>query len=412
MKVLQINTWDTRGGAAKVAASLKRKLEENGIGSPMFVRDKFTKNQNVYEIRRNGFLTSALSKMTGKNIPSRLASKLSYLLANDLTLASSDQLLTTDVFKQADLVHCHNIHGNYLNLHTLKKISRVKPTLWTLHDMWAVTPHCANSFDPDPDEHGFYRCESRKDYPPIAWKNENRLKRIKEKIYRESDLHLVVPSVWLKEKIAKSVLKDKPVTVIYNGVNTNTFSPADDREILRRQLSLPTDKRIILFVGKSSPLEGLDFFTQVIKHCKNDFYFIAIGPEKTESPGIFHVPFIHKEEELAMYYAASDLLVYPSIADNCPLVVLEAMSSGLPVVSFHTGGIPELIRHKETGYVAGYKDIEDLINGIRLILGLSERQYKQYCRKSREIALSSFSIEKMAFDYIALYRKIINHVHA
>src|SRR3989338_4442165 len=170
MRILQINTIDKRGGAAKVSYSLKKELEKRGHETSMFVGRKYSDEKNIK-------LLNDVSSFSNK-----VRRKLSYWLANDIDVFFSDHILKTEEFKKADIVHCHNLHSNYFNLRTLEKISRIKPAIWTFHDMWPITAHCAHSFDGNLKKNGFFACPSLDIPPAIAWHNEKYLEKRKNKI--------------------------------------------------------------------------------------------------------------------------------------------------------------------------------------------------------------------------------------
>ena len=199
MNILQINTIDKKGGAAKVASSLKQELGKRGHTTSVFVGRKYSDENNIK-------LLNDAHSVSGK-----IRRKLAYWLANDIDIFSSDHILKTPEFKNADIVHCHNLHSNYFNLVTLEKMATIKPVVWTFHDMWPITAHCAHSFDGKLKKSGFFSCPSLDIYPPIAWHNEKYLENKKAKIYSNSNFHIVTPSKWLAEKIGQSILKDKPI---------------------------------------------------------------------------------------------------------------------------------------------------------------------------------------------------------
>jgi len=212
-------------------------------------------------------------------------------------------------------------------------------------------------------------------------------------------------------------LKDKPISVIYNGVDTNIFKPLrSDLHKLRSDLGLPQDKRIILIVakkGQSNPWKGGNYAQEVIKTLKNrpDAFFVDLGGDTNKTAkNVKTVSFIASQETLAKYYSSADILLYPSIADNCPLVVLEAMACGLPVVSFNTGGIPELIEHKTNGYIAEYKNQNDIEAGIKYILDIPLQESEKMRPYSINKIKNGFTLEKMAEKYLNLYLSISSNL--
>ncbi len=399
MNILQINTSDTRGGAGKVAYLLKNELAKMGHQTSFLVSRKYSEDDDVKLIRPYS------------NLRRRILKKLSYYLANDLDLFPSGNILRMQEFKNADIIHCHNLHTNYFNLNLMRKISAVKPVIWTFHDMWPITAHCAHAFDGELKKNGFFTCPSLDIYPPIAWHNERYLEKRKREIYQRSNFYIVTPSKWLADKVSQSVLRDKSISVIYNGVDTDIFRPYP-KSLCRKDLGLPQDKKIVLIVakkGKLNPWKGGNYAESVKEFFADNpnHYFINLGgiENKTEANARI-VSYVSDPEILAKFYSAADILLYPSIADNCPLVILEAIACGLPAVSFNTGGIPELIEHKKTGYIAAYRDSEDLKNGLELMLRLSPEELKKMSDISRENAVVKFNIKIMAGKYAALYQSV------
>ncbi|MEK7507172.1 MAG: glycosyltransferase [Patescibacteria group bacterium] len=402
MNVLQINTTDARGGAAKVAYLLKIESEKRGHTTSMFVGRKYSDNEKVY-------LLNDVQSFTGK-----IRRKLAYYLANDIDVFSSDHILKTEEFKKADVIHCHNLHSNYFNLGTLEKISRFKPVVWTFHDMWPITAHCAHAFDGKLKESGFFTCPNLDIYPPIAWHNEKYLEKRRKQIYEKSNFHIVTPSKWLGDKVGLSILKDKPLTVIYNGIDTEVFKPIPQAKA-RLDIGLPLNKKIVLTVakrGKFNLWKGGGYAQEIINSSRDrsDLYFVNLGGNGNDhlQTNIKTVSYVKDETLLAKYYSAANVLLYPSIADNCPLVVLEAQACGLPVIAFNTGGIPELIEHQKTGFIADYKNLDDLKTGLNFILNLNDIQIKNFREDSVKNIADNFSKELMVNSYIQLYQKEVS----
>lgn len=406
MNILQINTADTKGGAGKIAYCLQNELKKQGHESALLVSRKYSQDDNVRLIRPNN------------NLRRRILKKLTYYLADDLDFFPSEHVLKMPEFKTADIVHCHNLHTNYFNLSTLEKISALKPVVWTFHDMWPLTAHCAHAFDGALKENRFFTCPRLDIYPPIAWHNEKYLENKKAKIYANSNFHIVTPSKWLADKVSQSVLKDKPLSVIYNGIDTSVFRPYN-RTNCRQELNLPQDRPVALIVAKggaSNPWKGVTYAQEIIKaftghsvaHSGSNIpFFVNLGGETGQTgQNLKSVGYIADRETLAKYYSAADMLLYPSIADNCPIVVLEAMACGLPIVSFNTGGIPELVEHKVNGYIAEYKNANDLKNGLEYLLNLSSQEIEKMRQYSIEKVKDGFTVEKMAEQYLKLYGRV------
>lgn len=425
LNILQIGTMDNKGGAALVSYRLKQKLEKLGHTTSMFVKQKYSDDENIFLIEKQNKLFKILSKLsrkiTTKDIPNYIKNKTQSLLTNDIAFFNNKNLLNSKEFKNADIIHCHNLHGNYFNLKLLQKISKIKPVVWTLHDMWALTGHCSWAFTADWKEEcnkwqpGCKNCPNLKTYPRLLWDNTKYLFNKKKGIYQNSKLNIVVPSLWLKQKIEKSILKNQTIDLIYNGTDNITFKKFNKIEV-REKLNIPQDKKIIIFLasdGKNNIQKGWQYAKKIISHYKNneDILFLCIGGRKDDeqlnSGNIKYIKYIKDESLLAEYYSISDIFLFTSLAENFPLTILEAMSCGTPIVSFNIGGVKEAATHKQNGYIAEYQNTRDLINGIEYIFSLSNDELNKMSKDSMQKIKEKFTLDIMANNYLKLYEKII-----
>jgi Glycosyltransferase Family 4 len=189
MNVLIIGTTDALGGAAKISQDVREALESHGHTVAMFVADKVSDDTAVHIIPRSWW-----------------RKRLGFLLGTE-NIISTDWILKTPEFKDADIIHCHNLHGRFFNLNTLQKMSMLKPVIWTLHDEWALTPHCAYTLEGTAMKNGLYVCPSINTPPRLLWDNSARLAAERARIYAASKLHLVTPSHWLKERTENTMLR-------------------------------------------------------------------------------------------------------------------------------------------------------------------------------------------------------------
>jgi glycosyltransferase involved in cell wall biosynthesis len=395
MNILHINTIEKSGGAAVVASSLRAKLAERGYPGSMFVYDKESDHRSVRKLRR------VIPKF------------FHHLLANDLDLFFSGRILSTAEFKQADIVHCHNLHGWYFSLGTLKKISRLKPLVWTFHDEWPITPHCAYAYDGALAD-GFYQCPDRNLYPRIFWPNQKYLMWRKRSIYDRARFTIVTPSNWLFDRVRSSVLKTKEIRLIPNGIDTTIFKP-QDKSGARKVLDLPAGKKIVMFfaaAGFANIRKGgqqLLTIKDLLKR-REDVMYVCIGGDQDGQSDDGSVRFIKKidaKDLAAKYYAASDVFLLTSAAENFPLVTLEAMACGLPVASFDVGGVKEAITHGQEGYIARYGDAKDLAAGVEHMIGLNEADYSEMSGNCVKRVRENYTLDLMASKYLELYEELI-----
>ena len=393
--VLFINHLDQKGGAAKVCYRIFKYLQQKKINSYLMVRKKITDGKNVTVIKP---MYSENQQFLGG-----IQERRGWM---DMFHYSSFNLKNTPEFQAADVVHLHNLHKNYFSLLALPELSCLKPVIWTLHDMFAFTGRCMNSYDCSRWEQGCRECPHPDVEPKVLTDRSDLLWQLKKIIYQYSDIAIVCPSRWLQQKLAKSILKDKKSTLIYNGVDETVFKNHNKRKA-RKHLKLPNDKVILLFVaygGLKLKTKGGHLIENVLQRLAGrDILILGIGASGGSSPNLKALPYMEDEKELALYYAAADLFLYPSLADNFPLVVLESLSCGTPVISFNTGGIPEAVTHKKNGYIAEYNNIDDLVKGVEFFLE-NPLLMKKAGRNARRTVLEKFTLKRMIKNYWNLYR--------
>lgn len=398
-KILVIGTTDNKGGAAAVGWSIGEELRIRGFQINYLVSRKYTNSNNVEALDSTAFRSISLFWRYLRSL----------LTSNDIEYGHGQDILDHPWYKEADIIFCQNLHGSYFKLNTLARMSQDKKVFWTLHDMWAISGNCVYTSDPAVWKNGARAKVSIMEYPPMLWNNAKYLWTKKKEIYQDSpSLSIVVPSRWLGDKVKESILKDKDLTVIYNGINPEIFKPVDKTK-LRLKYNLPKDQRIVTFVaqgGGYDPRKGWNYIEQLAKVYEEDssILFMCIGGAKTgQVANILYVPNITNKNILAEHYGLSDVFLFTSLAENCPLVVLEAMSCGLPIVSFDVGGVPELVTHKVNGYIAKYKDGADLLLGLKWILGLSSSKYRVIVSTNRQKVIEKYSITKMVDEYEKLF---------
>jgi len=306
--------------------------------------------------------------------------------------------------KNADIIYLHWVLGGFLNLSSMEKLMQLnKPVVIVMHDMWAITGGCHHSFTCAKYISGCGNCpilpgQKEKD---LSFREFNK----KLKLYSKyENLFFVSPSRWLFDCAKKSMLtRDKPVFCIPNALDGTTYKPFE-KSVAKRILNIDPEETIIAFgaVAIDSPYKGLSFLLEALQLLhkqdlkKTSVLIFGSNYNKKIADAIpFKTRFMgHLTDDYAMVlmYNSADVLVVPSLADNLPTVVMEALSCGTPVVGFHVGGIPDLIDHLKNGYLARYKDAGDIAQGIlycieNKIMGkrLPEFEEDQVVRKHVEL---------------------------
>lgn len=272
-----------------------------------------------------------------------------------------------------DIIQLHTIHGSYINLPMLFRYIRTHRvrTVWTLHDCWSFTGGCPYFDIPDCDKwkSGCGGCPIYREYPKSMYDNTSVMYRRKKSLFTGiEDLHLVTPSAWLKELVGQSFLRDYPVRVINNGIDLSRFCPAESD--FRKKYGLQ-DKYVLLGVAFGwGERKGLDIWIKLAQELSDRYRIVLVGTNNSvDSVLPDNVLSVHRTQdvrELCEIYSAADLFVNPTREDNFPTVNIEALACGTPVLTFRTGGSPEII-DEHSGSVVEKDDFTALVSEIERI---------------------------------------------
>lgn len=416
MKILLINKSDKTGGAAVACKRLHNALNKSNIEAKLLVEEKKTQDKKVINLSKN----SARKKL---NFIRFIAERLYFLpheVSKDQRFAFSPAIAGQNIhnhpaFLKADIIHLHWFNQGFLSLNSLKKIIQSgKPIIWTLHDMWAFTGGCHYAGDCKNYKNNCGNCVFLKN--PHAQDLSYKTLKKKKEIFKNAKITFVTCSAWLKKEAeSSSLLQNSKIINIPNPIDTEEFYPKDKIEI-RKRLNLPKNKRLILFAAAniSDKRKGLNYLIdalhiyhsnnqhkglEIITFGKSDNQLLENLPYKVHPLGI-----LSKTEDIADAYNAADVFILPSLEDNLPNTIMEALACGTPVLAFRTGGIPEMIEHKKNGYIADYKSIEDLKTGLDFILNYPE---KEILRQNAIHKVKTEYLEKIVAEkYIEIYKEL------
>lgn len=419
MRVLIINTSERIGGAAIAANRLMEALKNNGIKTKMLVRDKQTDQISVVELKKSWwkvwqFIWERVVIWQANHF------KKHNLFAVDIANTGTN-ITALPEFTQADVIHLHWINQGMLSLTDIRRIIQSgKPIVWTMHDMWPFTGICHYAGDCDKYATQCHNCPqlykgSKKD---IAYRTFQK----KKKLFEGAQITFVACSRWLESLAKKSdLIKGQTITNIPNAINTNLFKPRDKKQA-REKCHLPQDKKLLLFgsVKITDKRKGIDYLVSACKQIASSYPdfskelgVVVFGNQAEQYASLFPFPiypmnYVSNEKELVDIYNAVDLYVTPSLQDNLPNTIVEAMACGIPCIGFNVGGIPQMIDHLHNGYVAEYQSSNDLANGIHW--ALTEGEYESLSEEACRKAVSSYSESTIAKKYVEIYNKITgNH---
>lgn len=394
MKVIQINTYIT-GSTGKIA----REIDDYLGGDNLILYGK-------------GFFSS--KNINYQNIGIRFEQKLDHLLSKIIGISGCYSIIATlraiNVIKKykPDVIHLHNLHGYYINLYLLLHYIKKKQilTILTLHDEFMFTGNCGSAVPCEKWLDGCGNCEYIHEYPAsyfFDWSSF--LLKKKKSIFSDyQKLTIVTPSLWLANRVKRSILSNIKISTIANGIDTTLFSPKTVDK-LREKLRLK-NKKIALAVAPNlfDGRKGGEFIIQLANECKTEnitFILIGVNKEiKSETTNLLMFPRIENQNELAEYYSLADLFIICSKSENFPTVCLEALSCGTPIIGFDTGGTKETAP-SPLGTFVPYNDTTALKKELLTKIHMKD----ELTRQCRDYALKNYHSSIMAEKYFNIYKQ-------
>jgi glycosyltransferase involved in cell wall biosynthesis len=404
MKVLHINQSDIDGGAAIAGYRLHQGLLTKGIQSRQLVGHKSTNSNLVAPVPRSRYLERNLERITYR------------LGLNYLNNQTTNNISTHAFYREADILNLHNLHTGYFNYLAIDNLTAHKPAVFTLHDMWSFTGHCAYAYACTKWQIGCGKCPDLETYPGVQRDNTAIEWKLKNWVYSRSNLTIVAPSHWLVEQAEASMLNRFPIHHIPYGIDTTIYQPLDKQQC-RSALNIPQNKQILLFgaANLADLRKGGDLLHKALvdlpQSIKENTIILTLGGSGEALEKAIGIPtvsfgYVTSDHLKALIFSAADLFIFPTRADNLPLVLQESMACGTPMVSFKIGGVPDLVRPGITGYLASPEDPEDFRNGIVHLLENNHLR-ETMGKNCRSIALAEYTLERQSDRYIHLYQSLL-----
>ena len=409
MRILIVNTSERTGGAAVAANRLMKALINHGVKAKMLVRDKDTDSLTVVGLPKSPMLHwHFLWERLVIFVRSRFSRK--HLFEIDLANTGSD-ITRLPEFQEADVIHLHWINQGMLSLGSIRKILQSgKPVVWTMHDIWPATAVChltlgCRSFTT--------ACKSCRLLPGGSSLAQS-VWRKKQRLHEDGNIHFVACSHWLEQEAESSaLLKGQKVTCIPNPIDTHIYKKGNKEEA-RQRLGLPLDKILILFASQrvTNENKGMSYLIDACRltKCQTLCEVVILGGHAEEVvdqlPMKAHpLGYVNDEQRIIDVYNAADVFVLPSLSENLPNTIMEAMACGVPCVAFKVGGIPEEIDHLKNGYVAAYRDAADLAKGITWVL--QEADYESLSQNAVHKVVQCYSQQSVAVRYLDVYQQVM-----
>jgi glycosyltransferase involved in cell wall biosynthesis len=407
MRLIHLSYSDIQGGAARAAYRIHHALRAAGINSTMSVSLAAagdwtatgpSSNLGRLAARARPGLIRAIGRASPAYDPANLSPAV-------LPSSRLKHINTSD----ADVIHLHWIAGEMLSIAEIGRIE--KPVVWTLHDMWAFCG--AEHYTEDNRWREGYTRNRRPRRE--AWLDFNRWTWARKHKHWRRPMHIVTPSHWLADCVRDSkLMRDWPVTVVPNCLDMERWRPLEQR-LARELLGLPTDVPLLLFGaegGARDPRKGFALLVQALGHLRGEIpglelvVFGQLAPREAPDLGfpVHYAGTLHDDLSLRALYSAADALALPSRQDNLPNTGIEAQACGTPVVAFDIGGLPDIVTHEHTGYLACPFETEDLAKGIAWVL--TQGKSDKLGGNARALAVQRFSNPVVAHLYQAVYADI------
>ncbi|TDX26940.1 glycosyltransferase involved in cell wall biosynthesis [Modicisalibacter xianhensis] len=406
MKILMLNSYYDKGGAARAALRLAKALPL--VGVEVDYRSVYHKRMQPWEKARY------LWRVAKDRLPGALKARSKIMFSagrpDNRTLVESINA------SDADIVHIHWLHGGGLSIEDIARIA--KPVVWSLHDMWAFTGGCHYDQGCARFVEGCGHC------PLLKSRGRDDISRdiVKRKLALASqkrDLTIIGLSRWMLRQAARSrALGDVAKVNLPNPINTNVFAPLDKRQA-RQRLNLPLDKKLILFGAMSATDDSRKGYTQLVQALQQldirttDVEVSVFGSDEPDRKPDIPMPIhylgnISDDRQLQAIYSAADVMVVPSLQENLSNAIMESLACGTPVVCFDIGGNGDMVEHLKTGFLASPCDPASLSEGIRWVV--LNKKHDELCENARSKVVEEFDEITVANKYLAFYQdRLVNN---
>ena len=394
MNILLVSTSECSGGGAIAARRLMEALNKNGVKAKLMVRDKQSDAVTVCQVGNK--LPKMLERLA---VLPRCGFNRTLLWQADIANVGID-ITRTREFREADVIHLHWVCQGMLSLDGIARIMKSgKRVVWTLHDEWPYLGVC--HYRGECNETECRHC------PILCGSLPSSIYKRKRALYQHWHPTFVGCSQWITDQ-AQQALPSERVVHINNCIPSALFHPTDMPQA-RQALSLPQDKRLLLFCSQkvTDERKGVAYLTEAMqaltqrKSGEEALHLVIVGKDAEQIPlpdnlGVTRIGTV-SEHKMPLLYNAVDVFLTPSLQDNLPNTIAEAMSCGTPCVGFDVGGIPEMIDHLKNGYVAHYRDAADLAEGIRFVLSHDLRA------AAHSKAAEAYGETHVAQEYVKVY---------
>jgi glycosyltransferase involved in cell wall biosynthesis len=405
---------EAKGGAGIAASRLAEALQRSGHRVTRIVHLAGGQDQSWNTLSLDS--DSSLRRITRAMLPSRIRKTLETQSAQQ-RLDEALDILSPDVVNVNNL-HSYGSRRAGWSEGLVKICAGHAPTVWTLHDMWSFTGRCAYSYDCRKFLTGCdATCPTPTEHPALAprkiagaWESRRQLFSI------HHGLVAVAPSRWMAQEAQAGLWASHRIEVIPYGLPLNVYRPLD-RAFAREALGIRVRGPVLMLAADdlAERRKGMSVFLDALRFVSQrplTLLTIGAGSLTYDENEIFpfHLAYVQDEHRKTLAYNAADIFVHPAPVDNLPIVVMESIACGTPVVAFPIGGVSDLVRPEQTGWIADAVSAQALASEIQQAVNDLDRgiDLRPTCRR---VAETEFDIDLQARRYLELYRLLNENLH-
>jgi len=408
MKILYVNDNDLAGRRFNGHDLQIMLNEKKGYSAKQFVVSKVGDDKNTIPlIKTNGgyFIIEKCMEFEKK------------ISMQSVIYPFGEIIRESEEFKEADIVHYHLIFNYFMSLYSFKNLAKLKPTVWTLHDPWAMTGHCVHPVDCKGWLNGCKECPYLDRYAPLEEDNASSIWNIKKDIYKDLDIDIVVASQWMYDMVKKSPLTKhfERVHLIPFGIDLDLFKRKENREEIRKRLGISKGNFVIMF-RQAQDWKGITEIKEMLKalNIEKPVTILTVGgtgmiDEFKDKYQVIEYEWVNDNNLMVELYSASDLFLMPSVAEAFGLMAIEAMACSLPVIVFEGTSLPSVTFSPKCGIALKRGDIESFVKTIERLI-LNPKECKERGELGRKLAEDNYDLERYNNDIINLYDEIFNKI--
>lgn len=408
MNILYINDNDLAGRRFNGYDLLSVLNSTEGVRAKQIVAVKSSKSKNVIPL-----ITSPSSEFVRQKCKD-FEEKISM---QSVIYPFGEKLMGMKEFKEADIVHYHLIFNHFMSLFSFTKLVKQKPSVWTLHDPWALTGHCVHPLDCNGWKTGCKKCPYLDRYSPLREDNASAIWNLKESTYKEiKDIDIIVASEWMYDFVKASPLGKifKNIHLIPFGIDTNVFKRRENRKKLREQLGIKESDFVIMFRQDPQELKGMKFIVEMLKKLRvtKNVVLLTVGMTKLIDElknryKIIEYEWVNDTNKMVDLYSVSDLFLMPSLAESFGMMAVEAMSSSLPVIVSNNAALPSVCDSPNSSIAVNLLNPRELLDTVKMLTE-SSNQRQTLGGKARRFVQKKYRKDIYETSILNLYKDIHN----